>query len=614
MHGKKNNLYKKSKPFFNNHGSVIDKGAIYVVVFLTLIIFGSYMIVGGTLPAKLPQANTNLVDLYIPTAEPTKGGLQLYTFYGSTPTPRPTKPPHQVPPLTGPQLIDCKRELSGSQESSMIWGYLLDSSPASGNELALKVFYTNKHALVLGSGAVSQMQKHPADHVANPSFGDTSVRDDDNFPIFPAIFLTDITTAKTGTSGDAQAGGEPNAPSDIYGAWKALGANDPQSNGRDLGPGADAWPTANGPAGSHDSNFVAEIVWKLSALEARDPVTGQFAPLKPGNIYRVQIVLHDGGDPTDIGVACLQFTMPGSGTGQTYTATSCSEINALISAAAPGSTVMIADGVYPSCPISVNGKKGQAGAPITVTSATPQGANIQAGEDCIRIMDSNYLVFDKIRIGPCGDEGVEIINGGNITVKGSYFDDPLRGVSVYKAENGIVISGNTFLIKRPKKAAATFVQFDRVNGSGHRISCNIGDNTSTRFGDGINLYGSSGLAGDPILIQGNKLRTVSNSEGAIIQLGDSALPEHIPGRYQKATDNIVIVKVANSTKPANGMAIGGGSDMEMANNKIYARYPTANGHGHGLIAFNWLGDDGYNPATNWYKETESMPRKPMEWM
>lgn len=305
---------KKKINIFQNKGAIIDKGAIYVVVILTLLIFAAYVLAGGTLPSKLPKVNVNLISIKTSVPEPSKSSLQLYTFSGVTVTPRPTLAPYPIDTTNQPVLANCSSNIKGKQEPEMIWSYSINSSPASDNKIALKIFYTNKHALLLGSGtSVSPMNNHPADHVSSPNIGDTNIKDSNNFPIFPAIFLTDITTLPNDTSGDAKSGGEANAPDDIYGTWKKAGANNPVENNLNLGPGADTWPPANGPgSGAHDYNFTSEIIWKLTKIKAKNPVTGLNEPLWPGHRYRGQIILHDGGNPSDIGITCINFIAPSS--------------------------------------------------------------------------------------------------------------------------------------------------------------------------------------------------------------------------------------------------------------------------------------------------------------
>lgn len=299
---KKSGLFK----IFKNRGSVIDKGAIYVVVILTLLIFGGYILSGGVLPAKLPKPSNELVSVIVPTNGPTQSGLQLRTLEPISSTPYPTQVPR--PTTDTPKMIDCGRSISGAQDLGIIWGYNFSSSQASDNEQALKVFYLAKDALVLGSGAISRMTKNPNDLILNPNVGDLQAKDADQFPIFPAIFITDITNDPLAANGDAQGGGQAFKPDKVFGAWKAQNQANPAQNNNDLGQGADSWPVANGPSGVHNGrDYSAEIIWKISSMRALNQVTGQYTPLVAGGKYRVQIVLHDGATPTNLAVACIQL-------------------------------------------------------------------------------------------------------------------------------------------------------------------------------------------------------------------------------------------------------------------------------------------------------------------
>jgi hypothetical protein len=72
--------------FFNNRGG-IDKGSLYLVVIMAILIFGSYTLVGGTLPTQFSEANYNPVSLSMPSNQPATSSLQMHTFYGVIPTP-----------------------------------------------------------------------------------------------------------------------------------------------------------------------------------------------------------------------------------------------------------------------------------------------------------------------------------------------------------------------------------------------------------------------------------------------------------------------------------------------------------------------------------------------
>jgi hypothetical protein len=120
---------------------VSDKGASYMVVILTLLIFGAYVMVGGTLPTTIPAPNTNLVDIIIPSPEPTKTGLQLYSLLGVTYTPVPTRTPTPTGICNNRQVFSrdrsspCKK---GELRVERVTGGWKETSPSNSSGLCLK--------------------------------------------------------------------------------------------------------------------------------------------------------------------------------------------------------------------------------------------------------------------------------------------------------------------------------------------------------------------------------------------------------------------------------------------------------------------------------------------
>jgi len=106
------------------------------------------------------------------------------------------------------------------------------------------------------------------------------------------------------------------------------------------------------------------------------------------------------------------------------------------------------------------------------------------------------------------------------------------------------------------------VQFNAVAGTGNSISYNKGENIygSSYPEDAINLYRCNGTAASPIQVVGNWIRGGGPSQsGGGIMLGDNG------GSYEVAKDNILV-------NPGQyGMAISGGSNMTIQNNKIYSK-------------------------------------------
>ena len=200
--------------------------------------------------------------------------------------------------------------------------------PSGGWPMAtISLFYDDEHALTLGvrstvvksaSGTtttdypVSELPAVPSS-VTNPATGtnilsgDQSGLDSSLRPMWPALFITDLTSDPTSRSGDWQMGGVPYNPSAVYGTWKAAVRNvdttqspplvsitpdeDPAKNNQVLGTGA-----ATFPSGIKDEGFGAEVRWYVSLL--------------PGHSYRLQVMVHDGDQNKvggDSGEACVTF-------------------------------------------------------------------------------------------------------------------------------------------------------------------------------------------------------------------------------------------------------------------------------------------------------------------
>src|SRR5439155_3151248 len=102
-------------------------------------------------------------------------------------------------------------------------------------------------------------------------------------PLFPALFVTDITANANDRSGDWQQGGNGIAPHRVCGTWKAAVRtvtktststtvtvtpdSDPAKNDWNLGSGADTPP--GGFAALKDEGYGAECAWSVSRLGLR---------------------------------------------------------------------------------------------------------------------------------------------------------------------------------------------------------------------------------------------------------------------------------------------------------------------------------------------------------
>ncbi len=237
--------------------------------------------------------------------------------------------------VTGPIITDCGYPFESDNPLTSIEfnesEVLRAIFPSGGAPLAsVRVFYNDEHALTLGvrtvevvsaSGNtstdydVSPLDTNP-DSVRQPATGtnltsgDQSGLDPSGRPMWPALFVTDITDDANSRAGDWQEGGHPYNPNVIFGSWKGAVRTvdttvdpnvtsitpdaDPSKNDWDLGTGAD--PVPDDAAAQKNEGFGAEARWDLV--------------LVPGRNYRIQVMVHDGDQNKvggDSGEACITF-------------------------------------------------------------------------------------------------------------------------------------------------------------------------------------------------------------------------------------------------------------------------------------------------------------------
>jgi hypothetical protein len=196
----------------------------------------------------------------------------------------------------------------------------------------VSMFYNDEHALTLGvhsvvvksaSGTtttdypVSALAASPSS-VTSPQTGtnllsgDQSGLDPSLRPMWPVLFITDISTDPNSKAGDWQQGGRPIAPNAVFGTWKGAVRTvdtttspptvtitpdaDPAKNNWTLGTGANTPPT-----GLSNEGFGTEARWNVALI--------------PGHSYRLQVIVHDGDQNKaggDSGEACVLFCAGGS--------------------------------------------------------------------------------------------------------------------------------------------------------------------------------------------------------------------------------------------------------------------------------------------------------------
>lgn len=261
---------------------------IPVIILLVLLNIFSFLILFN-------KPNTAHIASYTYVPDPNnslqgeKNSLQLGTF-------------KLIPNQTG---NDCNsNQLIGTSESSVAWAISPDPGQSVGAGGKVKLWYNDEHALTLGKGSISDISQ---DHVLNPNVGDETARDANNFPYFPALFLTDITTNSSNTDGDAEHGGTPHKPDEIWGGWKALGTyTEPPQNNSVLPSGADPFPATSNlkfqndkiAHGARGTSYGAEIIWNVDNLG-----------LTSGHTYRAEFIVHDGDRDGDIGQGCTTISL-----------------------------------------------------------------------------------------------------------------------------------------------------------------------------------------------------------------------------------------------------------------------------------------------------------------
>lgn len=197
----------------------------------------------------------------------------------------------------------------------------------------IRLFYNDEHAMTLGisrvavrtSGgwatntySVAPLGSDPGS-TTNPAVGSTILSgaqagvDVTNRPMFPSLFVTDVTQDPSDRSGDWQFGGTPIPPEFVSGSWKGAVKSvdetvnppkvtitpdsDPAQNNWNLGPGADSVP-----AGLSNQGYGCEARWNVADLK-----------LLPGHSYRLYFMVHDGDQNQaggDTGQGCVTICVP----------------------------------------------------------------------------------------------------------------------------------------------------------------------------------------------------------------------------------------------------------------------------------------------------------------
>ena len=191
---------------------------------------------------------------------------------------------------------------------------------------------------------------------------------------------------------------------------------------------------------------------------------------------------------------------------------------------------------------------------------------------CIIIKNSSNVLIQNSTIGPCGGHGIDIQDSVDISIQANDFADVWKGVYAHRSSQVDVSNNHGLNLTSPDpiKIKANFVQFDKVSGSGNRINYNVIRNIPGESypEDIISLFEVEGAVADPIQVIGNRIWGGGPSaSGGGIMTGDSG------GSNILVKDNILV-------DPGQfGIAIAGGHNIQVVNNKIFARPQSFNNVG-----------------------------------
>jgi hypothetical protein len=184
-----------------------------------------------------------------------------------------------------------------------------------------------------------------------------------------------------------------------------------------------------------------------------------------------------------------------------------------------------------------------------------------ATDNCITLRNCQNIWIDACEFGPAGGEGVHLVGCTSVTISNCFAHEIRTGVYAVDCQ-GVVVHGSSFRNVKGPMPRGQMVQFDKVTGSGNRITSNtlVNEAGASNPEDGVSVYMSAGTETDPILVSGNRIIGGGPSmSGGGIMIGDSG------GSHVLVRDNILI-------DPGQyGIAVSGGEHIQLLHNTIYAR-------------------------------------------
>lgn len=203
--------------------------------------------------------------------------------------------------------------------------------------------------------------------------------------------------------------------------------------------------------------------------------------------------------------------------------------------------------------------------PITLTGAkniTIRGDSINGGTvPCITLNNCTNIRITHCKLINSKTLGIYITGCTYIHIDSSFVGNVSTGVYAVNSKS-IQVQYNQMKNMQGPFPRGAFVQFDNVSGGDNRVTGNKLENILGQSypEDAISMYKSNGLPTDNIYITNNWIIGGGPSKsGGGIMLGDNG------GSYQVAESNILV-------NPGQyGMAVSGGTHMQITGNEIYGK-------------------------------------------
>lgn len=310
----------------------MDARSGFIGVIIAAIVAGASAAVGAAVYKKQAGLTGPVAMIDDPDGK-NAPSLQLKSLIAITIAPSPTRPPS-----TG-TFSQCEYDGNGPglegvrfDEPEILIDYEPKAPNVAGPADAIRLWAGDENSIIMGIATV----KTPTGTIPypitesginpitlfNPQTGapyEPNGKDSAGRPMFPALFLTDITDNAASRVGDWQQGGIPVPPHVASGVWIFADKDGstirsqprpPIKNVVDTVWNVASGGTAPGPGTSYADRtyFGTEIRWNIAQLIADGKLCPGIATCT-GRTYRAQFMVHDGDSESDVAQGCVTIQL-----------------------------------------------------------------------------------------------------------------------------------------------------------------------------------------------------------------------------------------------------------------------------------------------------------------